>query len=491
MDMNQPFAGIRVVEFGQFVSVPFCAQLLAEGGAEVIKVEALAGDPTRLLRQITPLETRTFLSRNRGKRSLPLALRNPYGAPGDRQVAGVGGRRVDELPPPASMWNSAWIPRRSSVGSRVSSPESVTAFGKCGPEASLAGMDTVLQARTGLMAANGRMVDGRPASGEPVSADYMCAMSLAFGVAAALLRRERTGRGGAVDVSLMQAAMTLANNQLVRSEVEDTPRHAEVLARLAEQRSAGVPFAEQAKAMTTARALPMVRIYLRTFDTADAPIAVACGSRSLRVKFMAVVGLEDSQMDSPDSEAQHEYYDRLTERVEAAMRMRTSADWTRALNAVGVPVAAVKFPVELFEDEHANANAMFHRLEHPEAGDFTVLSPPVAMDSNGFRPRERGGDQAVLRGATPWRIHPLGRLDRAAFLVVALYGRLLSRAHLRDGDYAAAVDGPRAVALPAGPSAVGDDRGRPAASAHKALFAQSNNVGWLCGAGDPQYDQLL
>ena len=66
MDESQPFADIRVVEFGQYVSVPFCAQLLAEGGADVIKVEQLTGDPTRLLRQISPLVTRTFLSRNRG-----------------------------------------------------------------------------------------------------------------------------------------------------------------------------------------------------------------------------------------------------------------------------------------------------------------------------------------------------------------------------------------------------------------------------------------
>ena len=81
MDESQPFADIRVVEFGQYVSVPFCAQLLAEGGADVIKVEQLTGDPTRLLRQISPLVTRTFLSRNRGKRSLPLALRDPSAQP--------------------------------------------------------------------------------------------------------------------------------------------------------------------------------------------------------------------------------------------------------------------------------------------------------------------------------------------------------------------------------------------------------------------------
>ena len=387
MDMKQPFAGIRVVEFGQFVSVPFCAQLLAEGGAEVIKVEALAGDPTRLLRQVSPLETRTFVSRNRGKRSLPLALRDPAARPVIDKLLAWADVALMNFRPGLDVELGLDAQTLKARFPRLIAG-AVTAFGKRGPEASLAGMDTVVQARTGLMAANGRVIDGRPAPGDPVSADYMCAMSLAFGVSAALLRRERTGEGGAVDVSLMQAAMTLANNQLIRSEVEDTPRHEEVLARLAEQRSAGVPFTEQGRAMTTARALPMVRIYLRTFDTADAPIAIACGSRSLRVKFMATVGLVDEALDAPDSEEKHDYYDQLTECVEAVMRTRTSDEWTRALNAAGVPVAAVKFPVELFDDEHARANRMFHRLEHPEAGDFTVLSPPVSMDGDGFRSRE-------------------------------------------------------------------------------------------------------
>ncbi len=385
MDQSQPFAGIRVVEFGQFVSVPFCAQLLAEGGAEVIKVEALGGDPTRQLRQITPLTTRIFISRNRGKRSLPLALRDPAARPViDRLLAWADVALMNFRPgldvelglDPETLKHR--FPRLIAGA--------VTAFGKEGPEASHAGMDTVVQARTGLMAANGRMIDGRPAPGDPVSADYMCAMSLAFGISAALLRRERTGKGGAVDVSLMQAAMTLANNQLMRFEDEDAPRHEAVLQDLARQRDDGIGFEEQARAMTSARALPMARIYLRTYDTADAPIAIACGSRSLRVKFLAVIGAADELLDSANSEAQLDYYDTLSGEIESIMRTRTAAAWVSALNAAGVPVAQVRFPVELFDDEQASANGMFHRLRHREAGDFTVLSPPVKMDGEGFQP---------------------------------------------------------------------------------------------------------
>ena len=383
----QPFAGIRVVEFGQFVAVPFCAQLLAEGGAEVVKIEALAGDPTRLLRQIAPLETRTYISRNRGKRALPLALRHADAKPViERLLNWADVALMNFRPGLAEEIGLDEDTLRRRFPRLVSG--TVTAFGRRGPEAALAGMDTVVQARTGLMAANGRVDGGRPAPGDPVSADYMCAMSLAFGISAALLRRERTGVGGSVNASLMQAAMTLENSQLTRSEDEDTPQHAEVLQRLAEQRRDGVGFVEQARGMSSARALPMVRVYLRTYDTADAPIAVACGSRSLRLKFLAVLGLEDAALDSDDAERQSVYYDGLMRQAEAAMRTRTAAEWTARLNKVGVPVAQVRFPVEMFDDDQAHANGMLHRLHHPTAGDFTVLAPPVAMDGEGFRPRE-------------------------------------------------------------------------------------------------------
>ena len=384
---NQPFSDIRVVEFGQFVSAPFCGQLLAEGGAEVVKVEPLTGDPTRQLRQIVPGETRIFLSRNRGKRSLPLAIRHPGARTViDRLVERADVALMNFRPGLAEQLglDAPGLTRRFKrliVGS-------VTGFGTEGPEASFAAMDPVVQARTGLMAANGRLNEGRPTTGDPVVADYMCAMSLAFGVSAALLRRERTGAGGSVDVSLMQAAMTLANNQLIRSEAEDAPRHERILSDLAGMRRDGVGYADQAAMMTSARTAPMLMIYLRTYDTADVPIAIACGSHSLRRKFLTVLDIEDPLLDKPESKGHRDHYDRLKNDVEAIIRGKPASHWLARLNEAGIPVSPVKFPVELFDDPQANANGMFHRLRHPEAGDFTVLSPPVALDADGFRSRE-------------------------------------------------------------------------------------------------------
>ena len=217
-----------------------------------------------------------------------------------------------------------------------------------------------------------------------MSADYMCAMTLAFGVSAALLRRERTGRGGSVDTSLMQAAMTLANNQLVRSEVQDAAQHRAVLAKLAEQRATGVSYADQLSAMPSIRALPLMKVYFRTYETADAVIAIACGSHSLRVKFMDAIGLADPELDAVDDRDLGEYYDALTVKSETVLRGKPSTEWIDILHEAGVPVSLVKFPIELFDDPQAAANDMFHTLDHPTAGKVKVLSPPVRLDEAGF-----------------------------------------------------------------------------------------------------------
>ena len=399
---EQPFDGIRVVEIGQFVAVPFAAQLLAEGGARVIKVEPVDGDPARRLRPLASIrsrdensakasarpvapETRTFLSRNRGKRSLPLALRHPQAKPvidallawADVVLMNFRPGLAEELGLAASALCERFP--RLIVGS-------VSAFGSRGPEAGRAGMDIVVQARSGLMAANGRIVDGQPATGDPVSADYMSAMTLAFGVSAALLRRERTGRGGRVDTSLLQSAMTLANNQLIRVESEDGPIHRDALDRLAALRAAGAPYAAQAEIMPSVRARAMSQVYFRTYETADATIAVACGSPSLRERFMHVIGLDDTGLGPNPGPHLDAHYDALKLKVEAKLRQRSSTEWVAELNDAGVPVSSVRFPIELLDDPQTAANGMFHTFRHPTVGEVTALSPPVNLDDEGFTP---------------------------------------------------------------------------------------------------------
>ncbi|HIG59939.1 MAG TPA: CoA transferase [Gammaproteobacteria bacterium] len=380
---SEPYAGIRVIEFGQFVAVPFCGQLLAEGGAEVIKVESPEGDPNRHMGSIVPMESRIFISRNRGKRSLPLKLSDPGAAKViDALVASADVVLMNFRPGLAADLGLEPVKLQATYPGLIIGE--ITPFGKNGPDADLAGMDIVVQARSGLMAAMGRLIDGRPAPGEPVISDYMAAMSLAFGIASALFRRQRTGKGGIVDVSLMQAAMTLANNQLVRQEDMDREKHQASISLLQQQRIAGASFEEQMNAMPSARVYALRSIYFRTFETADSTVAVAAVSRGLQVRFMKTLGLNDQGLHEKVDE---DYVRSLQAEVEAVLRGKSSDSWCDRFQQAGVPISTVKFPIELFEDSQAEANNMFEIVEHASAGRLRVLSPPVKLDREGFKTR--------------------------------------------------------------------------------------------------------
>ena len=385
MDNARPFAGIEVVEFGQFIAVPFCAQILSEGGAHVIKVESVDGDPVRQLAPLAPGETRHFISRNRGKHSLPLDLRHPSARRVvDRLLARADVVLTNFRPGLAAELGLDWAslaPRhpRLVVGN-------VSAFGRRGPAARLAGMDLVVQARSGLMAAGGNIQDGVPTGGENPVVDYMCAMTLAFGITSALLRRTATGRGGEVDVSLLMAALMVQNNNMVRIESADGAAHTAIRARLAEMRATGRPYAEQAALTPQIRPPGTVHVYYRTYATRDAAIAVACGSPALRRAFMRTVGLTDEALDRPiaDREKEVQHYRTLRRTAEAALASRTTDEWQAGFEAAGVPAAGVKLPLELLDDEQPLANGMLHDVTHPALGRLRVLASPVALDGGGF-----------------------------------------------------------------------------------------------------------
>src|SRR5207253_2545686 len=189
-EMSQPFAGVTVLEFGHFIAVPWAGQTLADGGAHVIKIEPQEGEPSRHIAPLGGGESRHFLIRNRGKHTLPLDLRHPDAraildallARADVVLANMRPGLAAEL----GLEYEQLAPRypRLVVGT-------VTAFGPHGPDAARAGMDHVVQARSGLMVTGGRTKDGLPTSGESPIADYMAAALLAFGVTSALYRRVR------------------------------------------------------------------------------------------------------------------------------------------------------------------------------------------------------------------------------------------------------------------------------------------------------------
>jgi formyl-CoA transferase len=380
----RPFEGVTVLELGQFVAVPWAGQVLADGGARVVKIEPPEGEPSRHIAPLVPGESRHFVIRNRGKHALPLDFKHPDA----REILDALLARADvvlvNMRPGLAAELGVTYEQLSGRHPRLI-VGTVTAFGPKGPDAALAGMDMVVQARSGLMVTGGKMKDGLPTTGESPIADYMAAALLAFGVASALYRRERTGRGGRVDTSLLQSALALQNNLMIRVEDVDGPRHAEFRDWLGEARRGGVSFVEQVERMPRNRPVAMAAVYYRTYATRDAALSVACGSPSLRRKFIAAVGHKDPALTAPvpDLEA---HYAALKRTVEATIASRTTREWEAILTAAGVPGSRVALPLEILDDPQPEANAMLARQDHPVLGRLTILGSPVHLDGGGFVP---------------------------------------------------------------------------------------------------------
>jgi crotonobetainyl-CoA:carnitine CoA-transferase CaiB-like acyl-CoA transferase len=202
--MTSPLAGVRVVEFGHYIAAPAATQLLADLGAEVIKVEPPTGDQAR---GIGAYGEGIVLAYNRGKRSVVLDLKQP----GDRDIARDLAAHADVVVQNLRAGTLA----RLGLGPddlRPANPRlvyvSISGFGPNGPSAQRPGLDIAAQAESGLMSINGEH-DGDPLRvGFPI-ADVAAGYAVVQAVLAALLRRERTGQGGVAEVSLLNAAIHL------------------------------------------------------------------------------------------------------------------------------------------------------------------------------------------------------------------------------------------------------------------------------------------
>ena len=385
---QQPFAGLTVIEFGQFVAVPYCAQLLADGGAHVIKIEAHEGDPVRQLAPLIPGETRHFLSRNRGKHCLPLDLRHPQSARIIDALLAKADVALFNLRPGLADSLGLDYGTLSAKYPRLVTGN-VTAFGREGPDRMLAGMDYVVQARSGLMASMGKVAAGLPTAGDTPIADFMCAVLLAFGVSSALFRREQTGRGGEVEASLLGASLVLQNTLFTRIAATDEAPDTELTTWLAQARDEGIPFAAQMEKSASIRPSYMSSVYYRTYQTRDSAIAVACASPALQRKFMEATGMIDAlqgKQGTTERTAIASHYAAFQLEMEARLAERTTAEWKAVLDGAGIPASAVFLPVELLTDEQVLANGFIDEQEHWGLGPVKTLATPVKLDGTAFRP---------------------------------------------------------------------------------------------------------
>jgi formyl-CoA transferase len=395
-----PFTGLRVLELGRFIAAPYCGQLLADGGADVIKVEALIGDETRRNGAILPTEGRQFLNKNRGKRSLAINLGDEAALAVVRKLALRADVLIANFRPGDAARLGLDYPSLSAQNPRLIYAEN-SAYGPQGPMASATGMDMVIQAYSGIATPTN---DG-PIPHESPIIDYAAALLLAWGVSTALYHRERTGTGQRLDVSLLQAALVLQNNSINHIDITDDWQ-GELVDYLKHAFADGLSWADVLEHRRALQPHAPVRAYYGFLATADGAVAVAAGTRPLRARMLELLGLEDRWVAEPGWEPPdaHAHADEMTAKVESRLRTDTTAHWCAEFSRLGIPAAPVHLREQLLDDPQAHANGFFVRLEHELVGGITVLAPPVRFSGSPLRvstasPTLGGQTRAILAEA--------------------------------------------------------------------------------------------
>ena len=374
--MPGPFEGLRVIEFGRFIAAPYCAQLLADGGADVIKVEPLTGDDTRRTGEVIPGEGRQFLNKNRGKRSLAVDLNVPQVAAAIQRLAANADVVVANFRPGQSERLGLDYATLATRNPRLVYAEN-TAFGPQGPMAGKPGMDLMMVAYTGLAPIG----PAGPVEFEAPIIDYMAAMLLSWGVASALFHRERTGRGQRIDVSLLQASLVLQNNLMNHVNVIDDAWRDRYVSEARAALASGADWDEIIDLRASLGPHATQRAYYGFFRTADGVIAIAAPGTKHRTFVLNMLGLEDRWVTEPGwlPDDARKHVREVHEAVAAKLAQGTTGHWLSQLQAAGIPASATRLRDELLSDEQALANGYFIQLQHELVGDLTVVAPPVAF----------------------------------------------------------------------------------------------------------------
>ena len=381
--MPGPLDGVKVLEFSEIIAGPFGGMLLSDMGADVIKVEPPWGEPWRFAREFIPGESRTYISVNRGKRSLPLDLTRQEGREIAYRLVPETDVVVVNARPDVPHKLGIDYETLSAINPRLIYCD-ITAFGRKGPQSHRPGYDIITQAMTGLMAAEGKISDGVPLQiqSTPI-ADYSTGIVAAWAICAALYHRERTGVGQQVETSLLGTALGVQTSRFLQVGVVDDERLADFRGSIAELRERGATYDELQEQYRTK--LSLIRVnntYYRAYQARDGVLAVGCLSDTLRRKLLKVLGLEDIRFElgyDPLSEEAEASDTELTKKAEAIFRQKPVDEWLMLLDEAGVPAGPVRFVEELLDDEHVIANNLVVEMEHSLAGKLKMVGPMLTM----------------------------------------------------------------------------------------------------------------
>lgn len=357
--MALPLEGIRVLDISQVMAGPFCCMLLADMGADVIKIEPPGtGDSTRQSMgfRLKGVDSPGFLALNRNKRSIALDLKSDA----DREVLYALVKTADVLienarPGVAGRLGMDYATLRA-INPRLIYA-SISGFGQTGPWSQRPGFDLIAQAVSGVLSSNG-LPGMEPAKNSIPVADLGAGLFTVYAVLSAVIGRQNSGEGQYVDASLFEAALALSVWET--TELWGTGK-------------APAPIGSANRMSAPYQAV----------EASDGWFVIGAANQGLWLKLLKALGREELQLDERFSTNAARIANRLVliESMGPTFAGRTRQEWIDALLAAGVPAAPILDYAEAVVSEQAVAREMVQMVPHPVEGEFKALGFPVKLSA--------------------------------------------------------------------------------------------------------------
>ena len=385
--MPGPLDGVKVLELTQIIAGPYCGVALADLGADVIKLEAPGGEGARRIGQFAPGESKAFHALNRGKRGAVINLLTEDGRAALHRLMPHFDVFITNVRPGVAERIGVDFETLRAHRSDLIYLD-VTGFGDRGPSAGRAGSDVVVQAYSGLLAADQKVSpDGSPEHITATApADYVAALGGAMGVCAALYHRSLTGEGQRLSTTLLGAGLALQTPWASSVPVSDSVLVTPLRETMNALRESGATYAEMIQARRDRPSQGTAfRLYYGGYPVQDGAIILGALTPQNRDQIRAALGITDDPTDRDDFNAIGPDADATTSRLEAQIRATlmsgTMAEWMERLDAAGAPASPINWPEDIADDPQVQAMGLMPEIEHSLTGPERLVGALVEMSA--------------------------------------------------------------------------------------------------------------
>ena len=349
-----PLKGLKVLDLSRVLAGPYCTMMLADFGADVIKIEPPVGDDSRAFCPFVGKESAYFMSLNRNKRSMVLDFKNQKHIDVFKEMVAKADVVVENYRPGTMEKFGLSYDVLKEINPALIYA-ACSGFGRTGPYALKPAYDIIVQAMGGIMSITGEGKDSPTRVGASVG-DVIAGMFTAYGVMMALYHREKTGKGQLVDVAMLDCQVAVLENAIARYVTSG-----EVPVPLGNRHPSITPFS--------------------AFTAKDGQVIVGAGNDRLWTKLCNVLNMPELLSDErfKNNGERTKHFHELHAIMNSVLVNKTIDEWIVVLEEAGIPCAPINNIERILKDPQVKARDMIVEVEHPIAGHLKMPGVPVKL----------------------------------------------------------------------------------------------------------------